>query len=132
MPQENCVVSSRNETADADATTYPDAMVICGQPIYKDPLRKNIVTNPVVIVEVISPATEKYDRGDKFLKYRMLPSLLEYVLIAQSEPLVEVHRRTDSGDWTKTKYQAIDASIRLDSLAIDIPAAKLYAKVEWD
>lgn len=118
--------------AAANATTYPDAMVICGPPVYADSRRKNIVTNPIVIVEVISRSTEKYDRGDKFLKYQLLPSLQEYVLIAQEEPLVELYRRVDGGDWTKTEYRGLEVSIKLESLAVEIPAGKLFAKVEWD
>jgi len=77
-------------------TTYPDASVVCGQleTSAQDP---NAIVNPVVLIEVLSESTESYDRGAKAAHYRRIPSLREYVLVAQHEPLVEVYRRNEHG-----------------------------------
>jgi Uma2 family endonuclease len=77
-------------------TTYPDASVVCGQleTSAQDP---NAIVNPVVLIEVLSESTESYDRGAKAAHYRRIPSLREYVLVAQHEPLVEVYRRNEQG-----------------------------------
>jgi len=77
-------------------TTYPDAAVICVKREL-DPNDPNAVVNPVLLVEVLSDATEAYDRGQKFAHYRRIPSLQEYVLVAQGEPRIEVYRRNDRG-----------------------------------
>ena len=114
--------------AAANASTYPDSMVICGEEVYAD-RRKNIVTNPIVIVEVTSPSTGQYDRKEKFKAYQLLPTLKEYVLISQNEPLVEVLRRSDSGEWIKTEYRGLQAFVRLESLDIRLPVSGLYARV---
>ena len=105
-------------------------MVICGKPNFLD-RRKNIVTNPIVIVEVVSPSTEQYDRSEKFKAYQQLPSLKDYVLISQNEPLLEVFARTDSGLWIRTEYRGLGTSAQLESIAVEIPLHKLYEKVDW-
>ena len=78
--------------------TYPDASIVCGS-LEKDPANRNAVTNPKVLVEVLSDSTEEYDRGEKFAHYQRIPSLAEYVLVSQHEPCIEVFRRTASGKW---------------------------------
>ena len=115
----------------ANVTTYPDAMVICGKPNFVGK-RNNEVTNPVVVVEVLSPSSEGYDRGDKFKFYQQLPSLKEYVLISQAEPLVEVFRRADAGPWQKTEFRGLSADFRLESLGVAVPLDQLYKRVDWD
>ena len=117
--------------AAANASTYPDAMVVCGELLYAD-RRKNVISNPLVIVEVLSPSTERYDRGEKFAVYQQLSTLQEYVLVAQNEPLVEVHRRTEQGDWVKTEFRGLECDVKLDSLDVTIPSRQLFAKVKWE
>src|SRR5512141_3094593 len=78
--------------------TYPDIVVVCDPPQYGDG-RHDTVLNPGLIVEVLSPSTEAYDRGFKFAQYRALESLQEYALVSQSEPRIEIFRRQPSGDW---------------------------------
>ena len=116
--------------ASANISTYPDTMVICGKPNFLD-RRKNIVTNPIVIVEVVSPSIEQYDRNEKFWAYQQLPSLKDYVLISQNEPLVAVFARTDSGPWNRTEYRGLETALKLESIAVEIPLSKLYEKVDW-
>jgi Uma2 family endonuclease len=80
--------------------TYPDVSVVCG-PIQGDPgdPSGDTITNPTVIVEVLSPSTEEYDRGQKWLEYQQIPSLKEYVLVSQDRPRVERFRRMAGGTW---------------------------------
>jgi Uma2 family endonuclease len=80
--------------------TYPDITVVCG-PSERDPQDANAVTNPTLIVEVLSASTEDYDRGDKFEHYKRLPSLKEYVLVSHSERVVEAWSRQPNGSWSQ-------------------------------
>ena len=105
---------------------YPDQTIICGEPALTDE-HADTVTNPKVIVEVLSPSTNNYDHGDKFALYRRLPSFEEYVLIAQDQPTVEVFRKTSNGRWLLAIYEGLDAVAKLDSLDIALPLAELYA-----
>ncbi|MEM7038811.1 MAG: Uma2 family endonuclease, partial [Bacteroidota bacterium] len=92
----NSDLNIRIEAADANA--YPDAFVICGPPEF-DQGRKHVVTNPTLIVEVLSDGTAAWDRGGKFKRYRQIPSLKEYVLIEQEDIQVEVFRKNEIGFW---------------------------------
>ena len=106
---------------------YPDAMVLCGTA--GQPARKNdIVDSPHLIVEVLSPSSEKFDRGAKFELYKPLDSCREYMLISQDEPRVELFSRQPGG-WFPTEARGLEASIRIDSLGIGIPLAGIYENV---
>ena len=80
---------------------YPDVFVYCGEPALTDQ-HADTLTNPKVIVEILSPSTKDYNYGSKFEFYRLLPSFEEYVLISQTEPRVEVLRRNAHDRWTLT------------------------------
>jgi Uma2 family endonuclease len=82
--------------------TYPDLSVICG-PLSFDPDDRNTVTNPTVLVEVLSPSTERYDRGEKFEHYQKIPSLQDYVLVSVQTQKVEVFGRNADGSWRYTR-----------------------------
>lgn len=88
-----------------DLSTYPDISVICDH-LERSEVDPNAVTNPVLIVEVLSDATEAYDRGEKFAHYRQIPSLREYVLVSQRRPLLEVYRKNDAGQWVLFEVRA--------------------------
>lgn len=108
----------------SDRTTYADLFVVCGS-LQRSEVDAEAVTNPIVIVEVLSESTEAYDRGKKFQHYRRLPSLQDYVLVSQQERLAEVWRR--EGDlWRVTEHGAGDA-IQLESLGVDLSLDQLYA-----
>lgn len=106
---------------------YPDLTVICG-PVARDPEDKSgqAVTNPRVIVEVLSASTEAYDRGGKFDEYKAIPSFKEYVLIDQSRPRVEIRRREANGKWSPQVYEGVGANARIESLGIDLPLNEIY------
>ncbi len=104
--------------------TYPDAAVICGEPA-RDPASPTHVTNPTVVVEVLSPSTEEYDRGEKREHYLQIETLREYVLIAQDRCRVEVFVRGTTGGSEHRVYSA-GAAASLPSLALTFAADELY------
>ena len=112
--------------------TYPDAAVICGpgQVDPNDPSGES-VTNPRVIVEVLSPSTEAHDRGEKFDFYRELDSLEEYVLVSQAAARVETFWRQGEGAWLFTAVSGVHAAARLRCLEIELPLAEVYAGIEF-
>lgn len=107
-----------------DRSTYPDVTVVCGKRelASDDP---NSVTNPVVLVEVLSDGTEAADRGEKFAHYQRLPSLKEYVLISQHTRRVEVFSRTDDNTWRYSAYGDGDR-VRIEGLDVSLDLATLY------
>ncbi|HEX6041597.1 Uma2 family endonuclease [Longimicrobium sp.] len=108
--------------------TYPDVVVVCGEPRFMDGALDTL-TNPALIVEVLSPTTEAYDRGEKFQHYRSIESLREYVLIAQDRVLVE--RFVRGGDfWTLSTIESLDAALELTSVDCSIPLREIYYDVE--
>lgn len=110
----------------ADLFTYPDLVVVAGEGQYED-AEVDTLLNPTVIVEVLSPSTEAYDRGDKFARYRRLETLREYVLVSQERVLVERYVRQGE-DWVMTAFGSLDDVLRLDSIGCDVPLREVYAK----
>lgn len=107
--------------------TYPDVIVVCGEPRLLDG-ELDTLLNPTVLVEVISPSTEAYDRGLKFELYRRLDSLREYVLVSQDR--AHVDRFTRRGDdWILTAFDGLDATLDLESIACAVQMSEIYAKV---
>jgi Uma2 family endonuclease len=110
--------------------TYPDVMVICGKVQFYD-RRKDIVLNPLLLVEVLSESTRDYDRSGKFAFYKQIPDLQEYVLIESERPRVECYRRTAGGLWVFEAFDGLDAVVRFESVACEIPCRALYLQVSW-
>ena len=112
--------------------TYPDLSIICGKPELdsKDPDGMT-VTNPRVLVEILSPSTEAKDRGEKFIKYQKIETLQEYVLISQQMARVEVYRRQNDDVWIMTILSGLNARLRLESVGAEVPLAELYEGVEF-
>jgi Uma2 family endonuclease len=108
--------------------TYPDFVVVCGEPRFQDG-ELDTLLNPTVIAEILSPSTEAYDRGLKFGHYRRIPSLREYVLISQDRMLVERYTRQGE-DWLLTEMTAPDQVLRLESIGCEIALGRIYAKVK--
>lgn len=105
--------------------TYPDVTAVCG-PFQRSKTKRNVITNPVFVAEVLSPSTEARDRGEKSQEFRRTPSIKQYALVSQSEPLIEVHTRHDDGSWRITEFAGTDAILDLTSLDCRIPLADLY------
>jgi Uma2 family endonuclease len=104
--------------------TYADAAVICGDPI-RDPASPTHVTNPIVIVEVLSPRTEAYDRGEKREHYQQIASLREYMLVAQDKREIEVYARPTGGLWQRSVHRA-EQTVDLPSIGIRFTVDELY------
>lgn len=115
--------------AAADVATYPDVMVICGERQFYDGQR-DLVTNPSLIVEVLSDSTEAYDRGDKFRHYRNLQSLQAYLLLSQYRVQAELFLRRPDGTWRLSTYQNPSESIPLPVVEAELSLAEVYDKVE--
>lgn len=109
--------------------TYPDVVVACGDIAFEDAELDTLLT-PTVIVEVLSPSTEGYDRGIKFERYRRIASLQEYVMVAQDRMLVEHYQRRGDG-WHYTAYDAPEQSLYLPSVACTLPLKEIYRKVRF-
>ena len=99
-----------------------------GKPALTDE-HADTVTNPKVIVEVLSPSTSDYDYGAKFSLYRELPSLEEYILVAQETPRIEVFSRTADRQWLLSTYDGLGATLPVSSLHIAIPLAEIYSGI---
>jgi Uma2 family endonuclease len=110
--------------------TYPDVLVICGGVQFADD-QKDTVLNPVVLIEVLSDSTSDYDRGGKFQQYRTLPSLQEYLTVAQNEPHVEQWSRKYEDTGLFVEYNNLSQSIPLAPINCILPMAEIYRGVEW-
>jgi Uma2 family endonuclease len=109
--------------------TYPDVLVVCGEPALADE-HQDVLLNPAVIFEVLSPSTEKYDRGPKLQHYRSIESLREYILVNQNQVLVEQYTRQPDNIWTLCDYQSLDGELKLESIGVSIPLLRIYDRVE--
>jgi Uma2 family endonuclease len=110
--------------------TYPDVVVVCGEPKFLDETRDNLL-NPTLIVEVLSKSTEAYDRGQKFELYSSLESLAEYLLISSGRVRAELFTRQPEGRWLLTAKSSLDDSLELQSIDCHLLLADLYEKVEF-
>jgi Uma2 family endonuclease len=133
LKQRPCEVYSTDQRVRVPETglyTYPDISVVCGEPSFED---ENVDTllNPVLIVEVLSPTTESYDRGKKFDGYRTIASLAEYVLVSQHEARVDQYLRQDGEHWLFTATHGRERSISLASIQCELALEEIYDKVAF-
>jgi len=108
---------------------YPDLVVVCGALQFHDQAR-DVLLNPTVIVEVLSPSTEAFDRGEKFRRYRTwLPTLTDYVLVAQGHPLIDHYRRQEDGTWVLRALEGLQAHMHLETIDCTVPLADVYERI---
>lgn len=134
ISQKDCVgfdSSMKLDIPQANTYVYPDLMVICGDIQFVEH-RTDIVANPVLVMEVLSPNTESFDRGKKFGYYRTLSSLQEYVLVSQTEPLIEVFYKQDEKTWQYTVVRGLTENVLLQTLHAEIALKDIYQKVVWE
>jgi Uma2 family endonuclease len=112
-----------------DLITYPDVTVVCG-PLEFAADKRDTITNPTIVVEVLSPSTRSFDCIEKSRRYRMLPSLKEYLLVEQTPVDIEHFRRLSNGHWEINTIQDASAVIRLESIGCDLPVSDIYRGVE--
>lgn len=108
--------------------TYPDVVVVCGEPLLDDD-EFDTLTNPTLLVEVLSKSTASYDRGDKFMHYRSIDSLTEYLLVAQNECRVEHYTKQADGRWVLEETRALDATINFASINCQLVLKEVYDRV---
>jgi Uma2 family endonuclease len=109
--------------------TYPDVIALCGEPHFPDEQRDTLL-NPALIVEVLSPSTEAYDRGRRFEHYKSLESLREYLLVAADRIHADLYTRQADGRWMLTSADKLEDSLTLESVDARLLLADLYEKVE--
>ena len=108
--------------------TYPDVAALCHEPQYEDGVLDTLL-NPTIIIEVLSPSTEAYDRGAKFAHYRSIDALQLYLLVAQDKPQIEIFRRQENGDWLLSVIEGLDGRARLDAIDCELALAEVYERV---
>jgi Uma2 family endonuclease len=131
LKQKRCGVYStdlRLATGASGLYTYPDVMVICGKPAVIDE-HLDTVTNPTLLIEVLSESTKSYDRGQKFESYRAIPSLMEYVTVSQDKIHVEIHTRQPDNSWLLRELDNA-GPVKLQSIGVELQLADIYEKVE--
>jgi len=110
--------------------SYPDVVVVCGQAEFED-RSEDTLLNPTVLIEMLSPSTEAYDRGAKFGFFRTLESLSDYLLVSQDGPLIELFTRQPADRWLLSTFTGLDAVATVPSIACVLRLADVYAKVTW-
>ncbi|MBW4621135.1 MAG: Uma2 family endonuclease [Cyanosarcina radialis HA8281-LM2] len=111
--------------------TYPDVMVVAGKLEYALG-RKETITNPIAIAEVLSTSTQKYDRVGKFKLYRSIPTLTEYILVSQTEIYVEQYTKKENNKWLFAEYEGENIELTLNCVSFKISLIELYDKVEFE
>ncbi len=133
LRDEPCEVYSNDMRVQADKEkqySYPDVVVVCGEPQFQDS-SEDVLLNPTVVVEVLSPSTEARDRGEKFLRYRQIESLTDYVLVTQNERRVEQFTKQSDGSWRLV--ETLDAGeVRLASVGCTLTLTDVYNKVKLE
>jgi Uma2 family endonuclease len=111
--------------------TYPDVVVVCGEPKFEDRYLDTLL-NPTVLVEVLSPSTERYDRIAKTSYYRTLNSLAEHLLVAQDEVRLERYVRQPNGEWLLSQWTSLDNVVEIESIRCSLALRDVYDKVTFD
>lgn len=119
-------------TSTASLFSYPDLTIVCGEPQFHD-RKKDVLTNPQVIFEVLSPSTADYDRTTKFQRYRLgNETLTDYVLVSQNKPFVEHFIKQADGNWIYKSFGAIDDTLNLDTIECQLSLREIYDRIEFE
>jgi Uma2 family endonuclease len=110
---------------------YPDASVVCGEPIFEELQGIQMLVNPLVLIEVLSPSTEGYDLGKKFTEYKSIASFREYLAISQSRPHVIRYFRHADGFWVRHDIEGLENDVLLESLNVSLPLSEIYERVNF-
>ena len=134
LANRDCTVTSpdiRVHIASKHAYRYPDVTVFCGEPIYVQG-RTDTISNPAVLVEVLSPSTALIDRNEKLTEYMQIASLGAYLLAWQNEPKIGRYQRHESGEWLYREVSGLEAKIEVPSVGCTLSLSDVYRKVRWD
>jgi len=119
-------------TTSASLFSYPDLTIVCGEPLFHD-TKKDVLINPQVIFEVLSPSTAEYDRTVKFQKYRMgNETLTDYILVSQDKPFVEHFRKQPDNRWIYQSYSEIDDNLKIETIDCELSLREIYDRVEFE
>lgn len=110
--------------------TYPDVTVTCGEPLFMG-RQQDILLNPTIIIEVLSESTRRYDRGAKFRHYKTIPSLQEYVLVAQDKRFIEHYTKVGEGEWRVFSIDEATPRVHLSSIGLELTFDHIYREVEF-
>ena len=133
LPGTPCRIFSSNvkvRTTTDGLFTYPDASIVCGDVRFHDD-KQDVIVNPIVLVEVLSPSTEAYDRVGKWEQYQTIDSLQTYVLIAQHQARVEQYARQPNGDWLYSPVTGRNQSLYIASIDCTLALSEIYDRVEF-
>ena len=123
-------IDMRVKVAEAQAYFYPDVVIVCGQPQFEDE-QEDTLLNPTVVIEVLSPSTEAFDRGEKFATYQRIPTLREYLLVAQDRTYVEQFIRQPNGQWSCRVYDQPEQSVALLGGTVSLPLQGIYEGISF-
>ena len=111
--------------------SYPDLLVVCGEMKFHDKHR-HVLINPTVIIEVLSKSTEAFDRGEKFQRFQTWnPTLMDYLLVSQTSPIIEHFVRQSDGGWSYHKYEGLERMVRIDSINCALRLAEVYDRIDF-
>ena len=117
-------------TSTASLFSYPDLTIVCGEPLFHD-VKKDVLTNPQVIFEVLSPSTAEYDRTTKFQRYRMgNETLTDYILVSQDKPFVEHFVKQSNNNWIYRSYGEIEDVLKIETIECKLSLQEIYDRVE--
>ncbi len=129
----DCVVFPPDIKARVDEArhyTYPDVTVVCGDIDYAGN-RDDVISNPLVIIEILSESTKDYDRGSKFMAYRKIESLKDYLLIDQYARHVEYYSRVERNKWVLEEFKNMDAAIQIKSIGVALSLRDIYHRIDF-
>ena len=121
----------RLQILSGSAFTYPDLTVVCGKPEFNEEKKPDTLLNPTLLVEVLSPTTGQYDRSDKFMLYRQVPSLRQYLTLDSLSVHAELYTLDELGRWVLTETRDLAAVLDLASIGCQVPLAEAYAGVTF-
>ena len=124
------VLSSDMKIWTSGAFYYPDLSVVCGPSAFRG-RHKHTITNPIVVVEVLSPSTEPKDRGEKLVRYQQIKTLRSYLLVSQTEPRVELFERGENGHWDYSLVAGLENSVTIPSLNVTLALSEVYDQVDF-
>ena len=111
---------------------YGDLSALCGKAVFEKIGGVDALTNPSLIIEILSPSTEAFDRGDKFTYYKSIPSFSEYLLIAQHRPHVSQFTKQSDGIWVFREFNTLADTVKLESLSVELSLKEIYQNVSFD
>jgi len=132
LRKRNCEIYSNDMRVKVNPTglyTYPDVVVVCGKPQFEDDEHDTLL-NPFVLIEVLSPSTEDYDRGTKFEHYRTIESLSDYILVAQHKIHVAHYVRQSDRSWLFSEFKSAKDKFQIQSIGCELSVAEIYEKIE--